>query len=136
MKFSATNHKVCHYIIITLLSFNHWNNILGDLTKALKEILKCFPFPIDLESLARAEQILMNQMDVVSFSSFQHGSFLQFLANSNELLKCIGGKCIGGSSSRGAKSRRTQIISCISQIKDRSNLVRERTLYDHVHVHV
>ena len=90
--------------------------LIGELTSAIVSILQLNQFPISLESLARVEQDLLSQMSVSYFSLFHHGSFLEFIAKSDELLKCVGGRHIGESSVT-SDFRRNRIFAFLNQLK-------------------
>ena len=99
---------------------------LGELTEELLRLLRRVPFPIDLETLAELELQLVNTMGSQTFHSFGHGPFLKFISSKRTVLEALGGKTIGSSGEEQSKEleqKRTEVISCIQQLKESSNNV-------------
>ena len=89
-------------------------------------MLRTVPFPIDLETLAELEIQLVNTMGGQTFHSFGHGPFLKFISCKPTVLEALGGKTIGssgGEQSKELEQKRTEVISCIKQLKESSNKV-------------
>lgn len=108
-------------------------SLLGDLSSAIEEMLKHISFPIDLSMLAQVEQSLLNKWSVNHFTSFHHGTFLNFIEQDEQLVKCIGGRHIGGNGQSASSCRRNRILGFISLIKDLSDRVCTINAHEHAH---
>ena len=69
--------------------------LLGDVLNEILIHLKSVPFPIDIASLARVEQTIVEKNGAPSFSSIGNESFLHFLASHEKAIEALGGKLIG-----------------------------------------
>ena len=71
----------------------------GDVLKAVLSHLRRALFPIDLGSLARVEELIVDKYDAPNFGSLGNGSFLAFVSSHEGLCDAIGGRLIGTNSS-------------------------------------
>lgn len=52
-------------------------------------------FPVDLGSLARIEEMIVDKIGAPNFDSLGNGSFLAFVASHNKACEALGGRLIG-----------------------------------------
>jgi hypothetical protein len=96
----------------------------NELIEILSKCLRSLSFPIELCSLAEIEQQVTTSEGVQYFHLFGRGPFLQFIANTEPLLKMLGATSIGRSSddtSVDYENQQVQILQCIKQLNDHSD---------------
>ena len=75
-------------------------------------------FPVDLGSLARIEEMIVDKFGAPNFDSLGNGSFLGFVASHDRACEALGGRLIGTNSSlahiAGVKKK---VMSIIQQLK-------------------
>lgn len=84
------------------------------------ESLNALQYPIDLASLSRVEEKIVEDFSALDFVSLGNGTFLRFLANHEATIKALGGSTIG--SQYSADNTRQHILRLISQLKDKTNV--------------
>ena len=90
----------------------------GEVLQEVVSRLKKTRFPVDLGSLARVEEMIVDKFGAPSFDSLGNGSFLGFVASHDKACEALGGRLIGtnSSSSRIAGVKR-KVMSIIQQLK-------------------
>ena len=75
-------------------------------------------FPIDLASLARVEELIVDKFGAPNFDSLGNGSFLTFVASHDKACEAIGGTLIGTNSSVShIDTIKRKVMSIIRQLK-------------------
>lgn len=77
-------------------------------------------FPIDLGSLARVEELIVDKYGAPNFGSLGNGSFLAFVSSHEGLCDAIGGRLIGTNSN----------LSHISQVKKKVKRIIHQLKFD------
>ena len=110
--------------------------------------LKKTRFPIDLGSLARVEEMIVDNYGAPNFDSLGNGSFLGFVASHDKACEALGGRLIGtNSSSSHIAGVKKKVMSIIQQLNLEKrddqvhvykvcNCIYNDELYVHVCAHV
>ena len=89
---------------------------LGDIIRELLRCLQRIPFPVNLESLSRVEQELVEHFGVPQFGFLEQGFFLQFITRQPRVFKALGGQQLGSTTSDSPLRQR--LLSFIQQLKE------------------
>lgn len=80
--------------------------------------LKRTHFPVDLGSLARIEEMIVDKFGAPNFDSLGNGSFLGFVASHDQAYEALGGRLIGtNSSSSHIAGVKRKVMNIIQQLK-------------------
>ena len=81
-------------------------------------VLRRTRFHVDLASLARVEEMIVDKFGAPNFGSLGNGSFLSFVASHDKACEALGGRLIGTNSSVShiANTKR-KVMSIIHQLK-------------------
>ena len=119
----ASKYYCLHSSIITV----------GELLKEVLRCLSCVPFPIDLRSLSRVEEQIIDHFKAPTFCSLGNGSFLHCLSSSAEANEALGGSLIGSQACQPhIKQVKSKVLSIISQLNpdNRQKVCSNQVFYD------
>lgn len=89
----------------------------GEVLREVISHLKRTRFPIDLGSLARVEEMIVDKYGAPNFDSLGNGSFLGFVASHDSACEALGGRLIGtNSSSSHIAGVKKKVMSIIQQL--------------------
>lgn len=108
--------------VLSAQTANNYVAILVSLSgEVLREVvahLKRTQFPIDLDSLARVEEMIADMFGAPNFDSLGNGSFLGFVVSHDKACEALGGRLIGtNSSSSHIAGVKKKVMSIIKQLK-------------------
>ena len=90
----------------------------GEVLREVISQLRRARFPIDLGSLARVEEMIVDKFGAPNFDSLGNGSFLSFVASHDKACEALGGRLIGtNSSSSHIAGVKKKVMSIIRQLK-------------------
>ena len=91
---------------------------IGDVLREVLSQLRRTRFPVDLASLARVEEMIVDKIGAPNFDSLGNGCFLAFVASHDKACEAIGGRLIGTNSSVShIGTIKRKVMSIIRQLK-------------------
>ena len=119
-------HVPSSYCIMYMCNINHEHESfsmhmhvhVGVVLQEVLSHLKRTRFPVDLGSLARVEEMIVDKFGSPNFESLGNGSFLGFVASHDPACEALGGRLIGtNSSSSHIAAVKKKVMNIIQQLK-------------------